>query len=134
MPLVKFNWSPEPRVLRQFGWVACAVGLLLAIFAWEGWAAWVAGAAGVFSGLASFVQPSLNRPLFVALSVITYPIGFVMSIVVLVVLFYVVVAPVGILLRLFGADPLLRRLDPRSASYWTAARPERPKEDYFRQY
>lgn len=134
MPLVAFNWSPEQRVLRQFGWVAMAVGLLLALFVWDGWAAWAAAGAGVASGLASVVRPSLNRPLFVALSAITYPIGFVVSIAVMVLLFYVVVTPIGLLMRAFGGDPLARGRDSRSASYWTPAGPPRPKEDYFRQY
>jgi hypothetical protein len=134
MPLVALNWSPDTRVLRQFGWIACAVGVLGGSFVWSGWIATVAMALGVFSGAASLVRPAANRPLFVALSAMTYPIGLVVSLVVLAVLFYLVVTPVGLLLRLSGTDPLSRRSEPRSTTYWSEARPARPKSDYFRQY
>jgi hypothetical protein len=134
MPLVTLNWSPEARVLRQFGWIACAAGILLGTFVWSGWAAVLSVAAGVFSGLASLVRPSLNRPLFVLLSAVTYPIGFVVSLVVLTVLFFGVITPVALLLKLLGRDPLSRRIDRAETSYWSDAPPARPKEDYFRQY
>jgi hypothetical protein len=134
MPLVSFNWTPERRVLRQFGWIACALGLLGGSFVWSGWIAVVAIALGVFSGIASLVLPAANRPLFIVLSAIAYPIGFVVSLVVLAVLFYGVVTPIGLLLKLSGTDPLNRRADPGATTYWTAARPTRPKGDYFRQY
>lgn len=135
MPLVRLNWSPDARLLRQFGFIACAAGLLLAAFVWDGWAAAVAAGVGVFSGLASLVRPALNRPLFVGLSIVTYPIGLVVSTVVLVLLFYGVITPIGLLLRVFGHDPLLRRFDRRgTGSYWAPARPARPNADYFRQY
>jgi hypothetical protein len=134
MALVSFNRAPDRRVLRQFGWVAFAVGVLGGSFAWSGWPAVVTIALGAFSGVAALVHPPANRPLFVALSALTYPIGIVVSYVVLTALFYLVVTPVGLLVRLTGTDPLNRRADPRSTSYWTAARPARPKRDYFRQY
>lgn len=134
MPLVRLNWSPDTRLLRQFGWIACAVGLALAVFVWDGWPGIVAASAGLLSALASLIRPSWNRPLFVGLSIVTYPIGLVVSTAVLLVLFYAVVTPIGLLLRLFGHDPLARGFDRAAASYWVAARPSRPNDDYFRQY
>jgi hypothetical protein len=134
MPLVRFNWSPETRILRQFGWITCAAGLAVGGFVWSGWTAAAAVIVGLLSGVASLVRPALNRPLYVLLSAITYPIGVVLSVVVLAVLFYMIVTPIGILVRMFGHDPLDRGQRPRSTTYWVDARPPRPKEDYFRQY
>lgn len=34
------------------------------------------------------------------------------------ILFYTVVTPVAVLLRLFGADPLRRNMMPERISYW----------------
>lgn len=121
-------------MLRQFGWIACTVGLLGGLFVWSGWMATAAIALGVLSGVASLAYPAANRPLFVVLSAVAYPIGVVVSLVVLTGLFYLVVTPVGLLLRLAGSDPLSRRADRRSTTYWTDARPARPNSDYFRQY
>jgi hypothetical protein len=134
MPLIRLNRSPDVRLLRQFGWIAFVVGLLLATFVWDGWPAIVALAVGAFSAAASVIRPSFNRPLFVGLSIVTYPIGFVVSTVVLMVLFYGVVTPIGLLLRMCGHDPLTRAIDRRARSYWSPAPPARPNQDYFRQY
>ncbi len=134
MPLVTFNWSPEVRILRQFGWIASGAGILLGAFVWSDWAGSAAIAVGAFSALASLIWPAANRPLFVALSVATYPIGFLVSLLVLTLLFVGVITPVGLLLRLFGTDPMTRRIDRTARSYWVDAGPERPKADYFRQY
>ncbi len=49
-------------------------------------------------------------------------------------LFYVVIAPVGALMRLFGKDPMDRHLLPNAATYWVDARPPRAKADYFKQF
>ena len=39
--------------------------------------------------------------------------------VLLIVLFYAVITPVGMILRLMGIDYLNRSLDQKSSSYWT---------------
>ena len=78
--------------------------------------------------------PKANAPLFVGLSVVAFPIGFVLSYVIMATLFYVVIAPVGFVLRLVGKDPMDRRFLPRAPSYWLDARPARAKSDYFKQF
>ena len=45
-------------------------------------------------------------------------IGLVVSPIVLGILFYGVIAPLGLLMRLFGRDSLRLRPDPAGASYW----------------
>jgi hypothetical protein len=147
VPLVLLNLSPEKRVLRQFGWIACAAGLVGGVLVWRGWwldwlvdgdaralLAVTLAATGLFSGAAALVWPAANRPLYVLLSIVSYPIGFVVSMLVLTVLFFVVITPMAFLLKLAGNDPLSRRRDAAAGSYWVDARPPRPKEDYFRQY
>ncbi len=46
--------------------------------------------------------------------------------VMLVVIFYLVFAPVGIVLRLLGKDPLLQKLDPEADTYWIERKPRDP--------
>ena len=66
---------------------------------------------------------------------VAFPIGFVLSYVIMAMLFYVVFAPVGLVLRLVGKDPLDRRFLPDAPTYWVDARARRaPKRDYFRQF
>jgi hypothetical protein len=45
-----------------------------------------------------------------------------------------VIAPVGAVMRLFGMDPMNRRMLPKAATYWVDARPPRAKADYFKQF
>ncbi len=45
--------------------------------------------------------------------------------VLLVLMFFIVFAPVGIVLRILGKDPLDQKLDPQASSYWI----ERPPPD-----
>lgn len=49
--------------------------------------------------------------------------------IVLGVLFYAVVMPTSILMRLFGKDPLRLNLDPSAKSYWIKRDPPSPQPD-----
>ncbi len=70
---------------------------------------------------------------FVALSYATYPVGLVVSCVVLVCVYFGVVTPIGIVARLFGHDPLASRFAPGQPTYWQPRQPIRDVADYFRQ-
>jgi hypothetical protein len=48
--------------------------------------------------------------------------------------YFGVVTPVGLLLRLTGRDPLQRAFDLGRASYWTEHRTGDDPRRYFRQY
>ncbi|HKC52178.1 MAG TPA: SxtJ family membrane protein [Myxococcota bacterium] len=145
--LVEINFRPGERILRQFGWIALGGFGLLALCAWNEWLVFRHGLGaarepvafallglGGLSALFSLAFPRANAPLFVGLSVVAFPIGFVFSYVIMATLFYVVIAPVGAVMRLFGKDPMDRRLLPNAATYWVDARPPRAKADYFKQF
>lgn len=145
--MIEIDWNPDRRTLRQFGAVALVGFGILAALAWTeslifsfGLGAArpaVAGALaglGVLSALLGLVAPRANRPLFLGVTLLAFPIGFVLSHVILGLLFYVVIAPAGLVLRLAGHDPMQRRWSAEATSYWAPARPPRSKESYFRQY
>jgi hypothetical protein len=145
--LIELNWRPDDRTLRQFGFIALAGFALLGALAWfeRGLFAFGLGAAReplalAFGGLAlvsllfSLVFPRGNWPIYVGLSAVALPIGFVLSYVIMGTLFYGVIAPIGLVLRLFGEDPMKRGFARDAATYWVDARPPRPRESYFRQF
>lgn len=145
--LVEINFRPDERILRQFGWIALGGFGLLALCAWNEWLVFRHGLGaarepvafallglGALSALFSLVFPKANAPLFVGLSVLAFPIGFVFSYLIMATLFYVVIAPVGLVMRVFGVDPMDRRLLPKAATYWVDARAPRAKADYFKQF
>ena len=148
MALVKLDLNPGRRTLRQFGIIALV--FFGAVGAWTLYRSTFLGfeleppattilggtlvALGALSGLLALVAPAAVRPLYVGLVVITFPIGFVVSHVILAVLYYLVLTPIGLLMRLFGYDPMQRRLDPAAPSYWEDKAPVTDVKSYFRQY
>jgi len=145
--MVTIDWNPDARTLRHFGWIALGGFGLIAMLAWFEWLIfsfglgaarpYVAGIAmglGVVGAFFSLVYPPANRVLYVGLSIVAYPIGFVLSHVLLAALFFGLFAPVGILFRVFRRDPMHRRWDPDAPSYWVPARASRGSERYFRQF
>ena len=145
--MLELDLKPEPRTLRQFGWLVLAFFSGLALLAWREALLFSFGlgaarepvalallAVGGTAALFSLVAPRANRPLYVALTVLAYPVGFVVSYVILTLLFYAVIVPVGLLLRLLGKDPMHRSLHTETSSYWSVARAARPASDYFRQF
>lgn len=144
---VELNLRPDAATLRRFGFIAfvgfgalavCARLEVLAFAHGLGGArdtvALALAALGVLAATSSLVHPPLNRPLWIALMLVGYPIGLVLSHVILAVLFFGVFAPIGVLLRALGKDPMQRHPSADARSYWTDAPPADAKDRYFRQF
>lgn len=70
--------------------------------------------------------------LWIGLSV---TIGYFVSRAILSVVFFLVITPTGIIMRILGKDPMERKIDPAAASYWQARDQSEIKlEDYERQF
>ena len=147
MGLIAVNWKPDRKQLRSFGlaglvafgglgtWVffmrtIFGVGLSPAAAQVTGIVLWSVGA---LCGLLSLTAPAGLRPLYVGLTLIALPIGFVVSHVILGVLFYGVFTPVALVFRLIGRDALHRRFDPAAETYWVRRKPTADVKRYFRQ-
>ena len=116
---------------RSFGWVFTAVFLL--VTAWPllsgGAVRWWALLVAVAFALVTVAVPKLlavpNR-LWLRLGLL---LNRIISPVALAILFYVVVTPVGALMRMLGKDNLRLRRGDSEASYWITRRPPGPKPD-----
>jgi len=62
------------------------------------------------------------------------PIGVIVSHLVLALLYFCVLTPIGTLMRSVGYDPLNRKLDENTESYWVRRSQQRKPSDYFRQF
>jgi hypothetical protein len=125
-------------VLRQFAvlWI-----LFLGLVAyWQGitdgpsTAAWVCVGLAIMPGLAGLVIPNIIRPVFVGLMVVTAPIGWIMSHLLLALLFYGMFTPVAFIFKLIGRDALTRRFRPDLETYWTLKPTATSLKSYFRPY
>ncbi|MDA0917549.1 MAG: SxtJ family membrane protein, partial [Planctomycetota bacterium] len=92
------------------------------------------GGGGAVVGIVGVLSPAFIRIVYVVWMAAVFPIGFVVSNVVLAVVFYGVVWPIGILTRLTGRDALQLRFDREAKTYWNARQPTRDPRRYFRQY
>ena len=145
--MIDINLKPDQKILKQFGLI-CLVGFMMlgglvfwrsGLFGLEFGAAakpvayslW--GIAGL-SGLFSLVAPRANLPLYVGLTVLTYPIGYVVSHVIMGIIFFGMLTPLALIFRLIGRDALHRRFDQRSKSYWEDSKPAKDPRRYFRQF
>lgn len=120
--------EPKPGAPRNFGLVFAGffaiVGLLplLGGNAARWWALAIA---------AAFLAVALAAPAVLApLNLIWFRFGLqlhrVMSPVVMALLFFLTVTPVGLLMRVAGKDPLRLKPDPQQPSYWIARDPAGP--------
>ena len=145
--LIEIDLHPSRETLRQFGWIALVGFSFLGMLAWYellifsfglgsarepvALAFWgLAGLATVFS----LIFPSGNRPIYLGLTLLALPIGFVLSYVIMGLLFYGLITPVGLFFKLTGRDTMHRKFDPEAESYWFTARAKRPREHYFKQF
>jgi hypothetical protein len=131
--------GPPPvsnRLLREFAalWI-----LFMGGFACVGYARERFTTAVIFAGLAlavgpvGLMWPQVIRPLYVFLTAITYPIGWVVSHVLLAVLYFGIFTPFAVAFRLVGRDVLGRRKRPGQSSYWTPKPAPVDVRSYFRQ-
>jgi hypothetical protein len=138
MSLIRINHHPRTRQLRVFAgaWLVC-FGLLAVLLRAKGHQYAAIAVGGIAIGIPSvgLAASEVLRLAYLGLSYATFPIGWLMSHAILAALYYLVVTPVGLLLRLFDYDPLERRIDRAASTYWKA-RDERPSstDRYFRQH
>ena len=139
MALIALKTDPSRRDLFLFGcvWAPLFCGVL-GVASWDAgdgnsiaYTLWVVGAILALMGA---LRPRWIRPLFISAIYLTAPLGWLVTHAILAFLFYAVVTPIGLALRLIGRDPLKRRFEPQSETYWVAADRDRDVEGYFRQF
>jgi hypothetical protein len=138
MKLSDILTKPSSKALRQFAgaWLV----FFLAVAAHQGfvrghhqWGLAIAVVALVVGGL-GLLRPAAIRWIFTGWMLLAFPIGWVISQLALLLLFYCIITPAALLLRLKRHDPLhLRPQDPAS-SLWTVKQTPADLRRYFRQY
>jgi hypothetical protein len=73
--------------------------------------------AALLGGVAGLAYPPVIRWLYVGSTLLTFPLGWTVSRVVMAISFYVLVTPIGVTSRLGGRDTLRLR-DRSAATYW----------------
>ena len=136
--MLDVNWNPSRRELRQFAGLCLVFGAVVGgLIVYRGGSSTIAltiGAIGAIVAIIGLAIPALMRPVYVGWMAAAYPIGWAVSHLVLAATFYLVVTPIGLLLRLTGREPLGRRQHRSPGSYWTPHEPPRDAASYFKQF
>jgi saxitoxin biosynthesis operon SxtJ-like protein len=125
------------RDLRKFGLMVGGVfillGILLLLRHRSSYLA-VCGAGGLLM-VFGVIWPRALKYVYIAWMALAFTLGFLMSNVLLTLLFFLFVTPIGLLSRLFQKDFLARKFDKRAASYWIqCGREEKTASTYERQF
>ncbi len=128
--------NPDTKTLRQFAaiWILFfgAIGCYSEYQGTETWP-WIWLGIAFVIGLPGFVFPRLLKPIFVTWMILAFPIGWVVSQLLLFLVFCLVFTPLGMLLRAFGHDPLQLK-KPDAESYWTEKTQQQDPRRYLKQF
>jgi len=130
--------NPPPRQLRTFAALLFIALVALAIAKGLSpsrnlvlWLLWDVATSYALVGL---VWPWTIRHLFVGWMILVFPIGWLVAHVLLAVVYYAVVTPLGLGLRLTGRDALRRRPPADLDSYWQPKPEPKGLQSYFQQF
>ena len=90
--------------------------------------------AGLFFIVAALVVPIVVKPVFILFLYIAHVLGWVMTRVILSILFYLVITPIGHILKLFGKKFLDMEFSREKESYWIETTEEEGVKSYEIQY
>ncbi|KAF0225567.1 MAG: hypothetical protein FD176_253 [Rhodospirillaceae bacterium] len=116
---------------RSFGIVFAVVFVLIGLWPLKAGGdlrLWALGLAVLFL-VAAFVAPKLLKPL----NLVWFKFGLllhkIMTPLIMGLLFFLTVTPVGMLMRATGKDPMRLKRDPAATSYWISRDPPGPQPD-----
>jgi hypothetical protein len=116
---------------RGFGLVFaafCAIVAALSLYNGQHRWPWWLAAAVVFA-LVAFLRPRLLGPLNRLWTKLGLLLFTVISPIVLGIVFFACIAPIGWIMRRMGKDPLRLRFEPAADTYWIARQPAGPRAE-----
>ncbi|MEQ8855001.1 SxtJ family membrane protein [Gimesia sp.] len=138
MMLIEINWNPHRRELRMFAVALACLCVLGGAFCLQ------RGAPGLLSNTlfgvtlvvlcVAWLTPNSMRPVYLLWMLLIYPLRWLVSCLLIAVVYYLVITPVGLIIRLSGRKLIEKHFDSETSSYWIPNTETRSPEDYFRQF
>lgn len=135
MTWVEINWKPDKRELSQFG-LSMIIGFgLFAVVANRYWhlpkLAILFAVFGGFAGVAGLSGKRVALVAYLPWMALAFILGNIMSRLLVGMFFYLLITPMGLIMRVVGKDTLQRKND--RASYWSEL-PVVEQDQYQRQF
>jgi len=132
----KINWKPNNTDLRKFG-IAMIIGfgIIGGLFFWRGHvdvAKWLWIGSAAVGGLA-LVLPPLVTPIYFIWMAIAFVMGTLISFLIVALIYYFIITPVGLLMRVLKRDALrLKKESFKESTYWQTHDDMSDKKSYER--
>lgn len=135
MKLLDFNRNPTDRQLFQFGLITVVA------FPAIGWV-WGFGldvivycmSVGIFLAAIGFIYPQALKPVFITLTFIAMPIGWVVGELSMLAIYLLIFLPIGLLFSIRRRDPLQLQIRRANTTYWQPKKQPDGPERYFHQF
>jgi len=139
MSMIEINWRPNRKELRGFAVAALIMSVVVSslLYVFKGLAIqWgvIIVAAGLIVFLSGFICPKITRMVYLGLILVTFPIGYVVSFILLAAFYFLLLMPLGLFFRLIGRDALCRKFDLNAKSYWLPRQSPKKLDSYFHQF
>ena len=85
-------------------------------------------------GVLGLIKPAAIRWIYAGAMALTFPIGWVISRLMVLLMFYGIITPVALFFKLRGRDLLCRKPRPGRVSFWTPKSTPQDVRSYFRQF
>jgi len=111
MSLIEIDWNPKSKQLQDFGKIALVMTVIISLLLYllKGVAIqWllIICAFGLMVFIISMISLKLTKMIYLGMILLTMPIGWIVSFIVLAVFYYLLLTPLGVFFRLIGRDPL----------------------------
>ncbi|OHB60061.1 MAG: hypothetical protein A2167_08370 [Planctomycetes bacterium RBG_13_46_10] len=139
MSLVEINWQPKRKELRNFGIIALIASIVISLlfYIFKGleikWILIIC-AIGFAIFLISCISGKISKIIYLGLILVTLPIGWMVSLILLSAFYFLLLTPIGLIFRLMGRDLLCRKFDSSADSYWLPRRQPDSSDRYFHQF
>jgi polyferredoxin len=130
------NHEVEVKELRNFGLMVGGIFLVIGLWpmVWrgEGIRLWAIGLGGLLIPL-GLLMPAVLAPVFKVWMKVGHVLGWINTRIILGALFYGLITPMGVVMRLFGWDAM-RRVLVRDVESYRVVRQPRPRTHMTRQF
>ena len=136
--MIDVTGKPTQSTLRWFGLIMLVFFGAFAVMArfklHAPVASMVLAGCGVTAALLFYAVRPLRVPMYLTWMRVFFPLAWFVSHAIVAVIYYLVLTPIGLIMRLVGYDPMRRRFDRNASTYWARTRRSPALSDYFKQY
>lgn len=83
--------------------------------------------------LFSFRLPTLLKPLYYFWMSLAFVLQWIATHIILTIMFYLILTPIGVIIRIFGGDSLKTKIDKGTKSYWVKRQPSKFSQRRYEQ-